>query len=136
MSMETVFNTLGQSVMPKVAAAAFPDTMTVYGETLTSDSGGGHRKTQTTVYSSVPVAYEPNRNDRRRIEGERQLSANEYVLTFPTHSPTTGTRYNIDPIAHRLVVNARGNEPAKTFRIIAAPDLSGAMYEIICVKEN
>lgn len=135
MAMSDVFNTLGQTVMPRVAAAAFPDTMTVYGETLTTDSGGGHRKTQTTVYSSVPVAYEPNRNDRRRIEGDRQLSANEYVLTFPTHS-AAGTRYNIDPIAHRLVVNARGNEPAKTFRIIAAPDLSGAMYEIICVKEN
>ncbi|TXH45711.1 MAG: hypothetical protein E6Q97_30960 [Desulfurellales bacterium] len=135
MAMSDVFNTLGQTVMPRVAAAAFPDTMTVYGETLTTDSGGGHRKTQTTVYSSVPVAYEPNRNDRRRIEGDRQLSANEYILTFPTHS-AAGTRYTINPIEHRLVVAARGNEPAKTFRIIAAPDLSGAVYEVACVREN
>ncbi len=135
--MAGVLNDLGQSIIPGVFAAlnnaGLTDTMTVYGESLTSDSGGGFRKTQTTIYSSVPVTYKPNTNNSRNAQGERQLSVNEYILTFPTTSPS-GTRYTVTP-SHRLVIAAR-DEPAKTFRIISIADRGGVVYEAICVKEN
>jgi hypothetical protein len=136
--MAGVLNDLGQTIIPGVFAAlnnaGLTDTMTVYGESLTSDSGGGFRKTQTTVYSSVPVTYKPNTNNARNVQGERQLSVNEYIVTFPTNS-SAGSRYTVTP-SHRLVVAARGNEPAKTFRIISIADKGGMVYEAICVKEN
>jgi hypothetical protein len=48
----------------------------------------------------------------------------------------SGSRINLDPKAHRLVVAARGNEPAKTFRIISIGDDQGVVFEVICEREN
>lgn len=136
MSLAAVFNKLGQIVVPKVAAAAFPDTLTVYADTLAQDSGGATRKTGTTAaYSSVPCAYEPLQIERRIEQGAKLLSSQEYRITMPTHTANQ-TRINLDPKTHRLTVAARGNEPAKTFRIIAIGDQMGVNYEVLCQREN
>ncbi len=136
MSLASVFDKLGQSVMPKVASAVFPDTMTVYGETTSAGTGGGRIKSAASeVYSDVPVTYEPMQIENRLSSADKLLSVQQYVLTFPTHDATQ-FRYDIDPKAHKLVVDERGNEPAKTFRIVALREQSGVVFEAICTKEN
>ncbi len=165
--MSHVFNKLGQSVLPKVFAAlensGLVETMTVYTEVLSSDSGGGMRKTSSPVvaendalvyggdsllysgdqittgsggftYSDIPVAYKAG-TGTKILEGEKTVSAVTYLLTFPTHS-AAGLRYDIDPISHRLVVSSRGSEPSKTFRILSVADRNGVVYDALCVKEN
>lgn len=135
-----VLNDLGQTIIPQVFSslnsAGLVDTMTIKSESSTStDSGGGRIKgTASDAYTGVPVAYEPARTDKRIIGGDKAISSMQYVLTFPTHQ--SGTRINIDPKIHRFVVNARGNEPAKTFRIIAIRDDVGVAFEAICEREG
>ncbi len=74
--MSHVFNTLGQSVLPKVFAAlensGLVETMTVYGEVLSSDSGGGMRKT------SAPVVAE---NDALVYGGDSLLYSGDQITT-------------------------------------------------------
>lgn len=136
MSLADVFNTLGQTVMPKVTAAAFPDTMTVKGETTSAGTGGGRVKSAATdVYESVPCSYEATRVENRLTSADKLLSIQQYLVTFPTHDKFR-VRYEVDVKKHRLVVNARGTEPAKTFRIIALRDLSGVIFEAVCEREN
>jgi hypothetical protein len=137
MSLADTFNKLGQSVMPGVAAKVFPDTMNVVAPTVSTDSGGTQKKTgSTNAYTSVPVTYEQIGRTPQKVEaGGKTISTVLYKLTFPTHT-SAGARINIDPKAHRLQVAARGNEPAKTFRLIAAPDVAGVVFEAVCMKEN
>jgi len=140
--MAQVFNELGQRVLPKVfgklAGAGLTDLMDVKGETLTQGSGGGRIKTAAgTIYSEIPVVFKPS-GGGQVDSGSQQVSEVGYTLTFPSHSET-GTRYVIDPKSHRLVVRARGgggDEPAKTFRIVAVKDLQGNLYEVSAVREN
>lgn len=139
--MAGVLNDLGQTILPNVFSslntAGLVDTMTVKSESATStDSGGGRIKgTASDAYTSVPVSYEPVTSGKRIIGGDKAISTMQYALTFPTHT-SAGSRINIDPKIHRLVVNARGNEPAKTFRIIAVQDVSGVVFECICEREG
>lgn len=136
MGTANVFNKLGQSLMPKVAAAVFPDTLTVVAETTATDSGGARYKSATTnAYTSVPCAYEPAQIERRIEQGGKVLSSQQYIVTMPTHT-AAGSRINLDPKTHRLTVAARGNEPAKTFRIIAVRDPMGVMFEVVCELEG
>jgi hypothetical protein len=138
MSLAAVFNTLGQDVMPLVAAAVFPDLLSITAETLVSDSGGGYSSSSTsTAYSSIPCAYEPLSGNRFDSAG-KLVSTQAYKVTIPTHYDVAGTatRINLNPATHKLVVAARGNEPAKTFRIVAAPDEMGVIYEVLAEKEN
>lgn len=136
MSLASVLDTLGQTVMPKVGAAVFPDTLTVTGETLSVDSGGARYKSAAaSVYTGVPCAYEPIKTERRTEQGGRVVSVQQYLVTMPTHT-SAGTRINLDPKTHRLAVDARGNEPAKTFRITAVRDQSGVVFESVCEREN
>lgn len=156
--------TIIPDVFAALQAAGLVDTMSVYGEVTASDSGGGIRRTSAPVeaendslvygsdmlvyngdqittgsggfsYSSIPVTYKPNTNNFRGIAGGRSLSQNEFMLIFPTHS-ADGLRYDIDPKEHRLVLDSRGSEPAKTFRIISIAEIGGVNYKAICVKEN
>jgi hypothetical protein len=136
MSLDTTFNTLGQTVIPNIAAAVFPDTMNILGATVSAGPSGGRVKSATTtVYASVPVAYEPiTQQDSRGTENDKMLSVKRYMLTFATH--LSGSRINIDPKVHRLSVIARGNEPVKVFRIISVSDQMGVCFEAECEKEN
>lgn len=139
-ALAEVFNMLGQTVMPIVGAAAFPDTMTIKSESASTIGTGGERikGTTTDAYTAVPVAYEPTQIEKRVSAGDRPISSLQYTLTLPTHYTDEGTvkRINLDPKLHRLIVNARGNEPAKTFRILAIRDISGVVFEAVCEKEG
>lgn len=136
MSLAAVFDQLGQSVMPMVTAAVFPDTMTVYGETTLSDSGGGRVKSAVEeVYIEVPCTYEAMQTENRLNSADKLLSIQQYMMTFPTHNGNQ-IRYDIDPKVHRFVVDARGNEPEQTFRIVALRNVSGVIFEAVCTKEN
>lgn len=138
-AMQQAMNLLGQTAMPMIGAAVFPDTMTITAETTTVGSGGGVIKSGTSNdYSNVPVAYKPLSAYKRAAYADRLVSSEGYELTVPTHT-STGTRINLDPKTHKLVVNARtspGDEPQKTFRIIAIGDVSGVVYEVVADREN
>lgn len=136
--LSDIFNELGQDIFPEVMPVMYPDTMTVIAETINKDSQGRQVKASTAnAYTTVPVFYEPmplSFGDRR-VQGERSVSVQEYILTFPTHT-SAGVRINIDPEKHRLQVDARGNEPAKVFRITALSDHQGVFYEAFCEREG
>lgn len=140
--MAGVLNDLGSAVLPQVFSslktAGLVDTMTIKAESATStDSGGGRVKgTASDAYTLVPVSYEPLRNTRgaRFQAGDKAVSTQQYLITLPTHHG--GSRINLDPKIHRFVTNTRGNEPAKTFRIISVGDVSGVVFEVICQREG
>lgn len=137
----SVLNTLGQTVLPSVfsslKSAGLVETMTVKTESAASIGAGGGRikGTTTDLYTNVPVAVEQTQREPRQFEaGSRTTPSVRFLLTFPTHQ--NGSRLNIDAKLHRFVVNARGNEPAKTYRAIATPDDNGVVYEVIAEKEG
>ncbi len=140
MSLAAVFDKLGQSTMPAVAAKVFPDTMTIKSESAsTIGTGGGRIKGTVSDYkTSVPCAYEPITARRDRpMAGDKLVTTQRYMVTLPTHQ--AGSRINLDPKIHRFIVNARtspGTEPAKTFRIISVGDQSGVVFETVCEREG
>lgn len=135
MSLASIFDTLGQTVIPDIAAKVFPDTMDVMAAAPTSDNAGGTVKgTPAAVYASVPVAVEhaPKISDDRTDKAGKLYSISHYWLTFPTHQG--GSRINLDA-THRLKVLARGNEPARTFRIVRIGNEQGVNYSALCIEE-
>jgi len=138
--MAGVLNDLGQTILPSVFSslnsAGIVDTMTIKAESAASQgSGGGRIKGTATDYkTSVPVSYEPTQRGGRINAGDKPVSSQQYTLTMPTHHG--GSRIDLDPKIHRFVVNTRGNEPAKTFRIISVGDVSGVVFEVICEREG
>lgn len=136
--MPGVLDTLAQSVIPQVFAAlrnaGLNDSCTIKAEALTVGTGGDRVTGSTDAYTSVPCSYEPLKGARIG-SGDKLLSINAYTVTIPTHT-AAGTRINLDPSAHKIVTNARGNEPAKTFRIVSVGDESGVVYSVIAEREN
>ena len=138
MSTAAAFNRLGQRSIPSALARAFPDTLSVVKDTPQSDGGGGfYSSVQASDYTNIPCAYEPKGGTRYDSAG-KLLSNAIYLVTMPTHYSLNGTptRINLNPAIHRLVVNTRGNEPAKTFRIVKVGDDLGVVYEVVCDREN
>ncbi len=130
-----VLTELGVTELPPVFAQVMPDLMNVITETNNTDNGGGKIKASTaTAYANVPVTYEAREREERAIQGGKQISIVEYLVTFPSYMPD-GSRINVTP-SHRLRVLARGAEPVKTFRIEGIKDISGVYFEAICTKEN
>lgn len=132
--MAGIFNLLGQSVIPQIGAAVFPDTMTIVARTPGQDSNGDPTITVSNAYTSVPCVYEPKASQSRRDAGGKLVAEKEYTMTLPVYQ--NGSRINLDPKIHHFVVNARGLEPAKTFINILPGDESGVVYEVSCEKEN
>jgi hypothetical protein len=123
--LSAIFDSLGQDILPEIGAIAFPDTMRITGETTAAGTGGGRVKSAALeVYDDVPVTY----------EADKLISLQQYKLTFPTHY--LGFRLEIDVKQHKFIVNERGNEPEKVFKVIALRDISGVVFEAICDKEN
>lgn len=130
-----VLTELGVTELPPVFAEVMPDLMDIISESNSTDSGGGRVKTATaSAYANVPVSYEAMNNEARAVEGGKQLSVTEYLLTFPSYT-TAGARINTLP-SHRLKVLARSAEPIKWFRIISLRDISGVYWEAVCEKED
>lgn len=124
--------------MPEVFDAIAPDTLTILIDTISKDSSGRMVKSGTSnLAASVPCTYEPMPLNlgKHRQQGDRKTSVQQYLVSFPSHT-SAGSRINLDPKTHRLVVAARGNEPVKNFRIVAVNDQQGTMFECICEREN
>lgn len=135
MSLASVFNELGQTIMPTVFAEVMPDTCTITAETTSAGTGGGRIKSGTTnAYTSIPCSYEPKQG-AKFDSADKLISVNLYTLTLPTHT-SGGSRIALNATTHKIVVAARGNESAKTFRIISIGDVSGVVMEVMCEKEN
>jgi hypothetical protein len=124
--------------MPRVLAKVLPDLCTIQALNPVSDGAGGFTQgTPTNAYTSVPCAYEPLSGARFDNNG-KLLSINAYKVTLPTHYNNAGTqtRINLDPTVHRIVTATRGNEPAKTFRIVSIADDAGVVFEVLTEREN
>lgn len=136
MSTATIFNSLGQTVIPGALARAFPDTLTVKRVNQSQGVDGGMVDGTATDYKTgVPCAYEPiDIRKSRLVVGDRIVSLGNYKVTLPTHQ--TGTRINLDPKTDSLLVAARGNEPVKAFKIEHIRDDLGVVFECFCTKEN
>jgi hypothetical protein len=139
--MAHIFNKLGQDIMPtifdKLQDVGLTESMTVHRKSAAStDAGGGRVKgAATMVYYGVPVSVEPASSERRAMQGDKPLSSHSHDLVFPTHD-AFGNNLVIDPSTDRLVVDARGNESAKTFRVIAIASDAGIMFRAHCEKED
>jgi hypothetical protein len=135
MSTAAVFNSLAD-VMGSALAMAFPDTLTV--QTLTETNGTGGMKIKATTantYTSVPCAVEYiQKFGWRKDQGEKNLSTQKYTVTFPTH--VNGTRMTINPATQRLLVAARGDEPAMTLRMDSVSSDMGVVFVAVASKEN
>lgn len=139
--MTQLLDTLGVKVLPKVFSSlkgsGITETMEIMRREVTAGPGGGRVKgTDTKDYWDVPVSVEPyDRLGTRYVQGEKPISIQRYLLTFPTHT-LDGKRIDVDVKAHRLKVIARGNEPEKWYRVETVRDQSGVVFEAICQKEN
>lgn len=133
-----IFDMLGQDVIPEIGGLVFPDLMNIEQDVVTAGPGGGEIKgTPKKVYTDVPCTYEPSNTSNRKVAvGEQPVSIQEYIVTFPTHDPSTENRIVINESRHRLRVLERGNEPEKLFRISSIRDQSGVVFEAVCVREN
>jgi hypothetical protein len=141
MSIINAFNTLAQTVIPTIAAAAFPDRVNVVANTAGVDASGGRIKSGTsTVVSSVPCRYEPiQKFGWEKETSERIVTTQKYLFEMPTfHS---GTRIALDPNLHKLEVQARVNGavtvvPAFTFTIDSIGNESGVVFTAVVSKED
>lgn len=129
-------NELGENWHPEVAAAYFTDTCSIKSHSVTkSSSKAAVKGPESVAYSNVPVVYKSVNTDSLRDQAGKLRSVREYVLTIPTHE-ADGTRIDFDIEIHSIDVDARGNEPAKSFRPISVGDIQGVILEIVCEKEN
>lgn len=134
----SIFNDLGQTIIPSVLSKVLPDLCTIQATAPTTDGAGGFTQgTPTNAYTGVPCGYEPLSGTRLDANG-KLLSVNAYQVTLPTHYDNAGTptRINLDPTVHRIVTTARGNEPSKTFRIVSIADDMGVVFEVLTEREN
>jgi len=134
-STAAIFNKLADQ-MGTALAVAFPDTLTVQTLTETSGTGGMKIKSSTAnTYTSVPCCVEYiQKFGWRKDQGEKNLSTQKYTVTMPTH--LNGTRMTLNPATQRLVVAARGDEPAMTLRIDTISSDMGVVFVINASKEN
>lgn len=129
---------LGKVHFPYVFSQIFADTCTIVSVAPTSDGAGGYTQgTPTNSYTNIPVEYKPAGGAKYDTNG-KLISIKAYTVTIPTHYDNAGTptRINIDPTIHRIVTNTRGNELAKTFRIMSVGDEIGIEFVLTCEKEN
>lgn len=133
-----LLNELGTEVIPEVfdllKDEGITDTMTVKRKSASAGTGGGRVKGSTSdAYTSVPVDVQPY-NGTRFMLTDKPIANATHLLEFPVYD-TGGTRITVNPATDRFVVDARGSEPAKTFRIITSPDDHGITYKAYCELE-
>lgn len=114
----------------------FPDTLTVQQSNESQGADGGTISgTPTSYKTAVPCVYEPITRGSARIQtGDRITSVQQYMITMPTHH--SGARIDLNPKTHRLIIDARGNEPSKAFKIISVKDQMGVLFECVSEREN
>ena len=138
MSLAAMFNTLGQRIVPQIAAAAFPDTLSVMVETSVAGTGGGRIKTleaANAAWVGVPCKYEPiQKFGWLKEQAEMPVGTQIYLVTLPVYH--AGVRVNLTS-NHKLKVAARGLEPVKTFKVVQPPgDRMGVTWEVVATKDS
>lgn len=136
MSTAAQFNLLAD-VMGGALAKAFPDTLTVKQRTYTTSASGETIQSGTTdAYTSVPCVAEPiQKFGWKKDQGDKITATQMYTVTIPCKT-SAGAYIALDPDKHTLVFNARGSNPAKTFRIVSVGDSSGVVFEIVASIEG
>jgi hypothetical protein len=138
MSLAAMFNLLGQTIVPQIMDAAFPDTLSVMVETTTAGTGGGRIKTleaANAAWVGVPCRYAPIQKFGWQKEmAEQPVGTQKYLVILPMYH--NGVRVSLTS-NHKLKVAARGLEPVKTFKIDQPPgDVQGVNWEVVATKEN
>ena len=137
MGLASVFDKLGQQIVPLIADKVFPDSMKILRSTETSDGKGGSRSAWDTIFPTeqelVPCTYAPVRRNYKTLAGDRIIAIQEYTVTFATHFD--GERLDIQT-KDRLEVQARGNEPVKLFNVMNLQNSSGVNWDAICTLED
>lgn len=138
MSTADVFNRLGQSYIPRAAAFAFPDTLSVMVETSIAGTGGGRIKTVEAAnadWVGIPCKYDPIQKFGWLKElAEMPVGVQIYLVTLPVYHE--GERVNLT-INHKLKVAARGLEPEKIFKVVQPPgDKQGVVWEVVATKDT
>lgn len=137
--MAGVLEQLNEIILPSIFGSlqnvGIVDTMTIYERTQTRDAAGGVVKSAgVAAYEAIPVSYEPVQFKTQFDANGKVLSSQQYKLTCPI--TYNDIRLDIDASKHYFVVDARGYEPAKTFRPFTIRDDSGVVFEIIAEREN
>jgi hypothetical protein len=138
MSLAAMFNLLGQTIVPQIMDAAFPDTLSVMVETTTAGTGGGRIKTleaANAAWVGVPCRYAPiQKFGWQKEQAEQPVGTQKYLVVCPMYH--NGVRVSLTS-NHKLRVAARGGEPVKTFKIDQPPgDVQGVNWEVVATKEN
>lgn len=138
MSLASMFNALGQTIIPQITAAAFPDTCSVMVETSSADTGGGRIKTLEAAnadWVGIPCKYEPiQKFGWLKEQAEMPVGTQIYLVTLPVYHE--GNRVNLTG-NHKIKVAARGEEPIKTFKVVQPPgDRMGVTWEVVATKDS
>ena len=136
--MSTLGNELSAIAQTEIPALAddFPDTLSIVQDTSTPGPGGGQIKTGTSNYKTgVPCIYEPAKDGTVFINADKMGSLQPYKITLPIYWPANN-RISVDPQTHTLVIDARGSEPQKVFRIDSVKDIVGVLFEVLAGKED
>ena len=138
MSTADIFNRLGQTILPRALAFAFPDTCSVMVETSVVGTGGGRIKTLEAAnedWTGIPCRYAPIQKFGWQKEvAESLVGTQKYLVILPMYH--NGVRVSLTS-NHKIRVAARGLEPVKTFKIDQPPgDVQGVNWEVVATKEN
>jgi len=138
MSLASMFNLLGQTIVPQIAATVFPDTLDVMVETSIAGTGGGRIKTleaANPAWTGIPCRYAPiQKFGWQKEQAEQAVGTQKYLVICPMYH--NGVRVSLAS-NHKLRVAARGLEPVKTFKIDQPPgDVQGVNWEVVATKDS
>lgn len=129
-----ILDELGETIIPEVAAIVFPDTCFISRATETKDTGGALKATWVNVNgTAIPCVYEPKSSNFKNEIGGKIIALADYAVTLPSNQSQTLVDIRTDD---RIVVIARGNQLAKTFKILGIKNDSGVVLEAACKLEN
>lgn len=128
MSMANVFNKLSTSIIPKIANKVFPDLLTISRATQVSDGGGSSTQTIAVVFDDVNCIYEPLNDSVKYFVADSINSKQKYVITIPRNQNGNLISIKTDDL---ITVKARGNEPAKNFKLLGVKNDSSVILEIV-----
>lgn len=137
--MSGVLNNLAERVIPNVMAKLQQKGLTelcnISRTTQTADANGVLSDSWAdTNLIAVPCSPPEAKGYSRKDELTGSWTSYQgYSLTLPTNQ--AGVLIDIQP-KDRIVVEARGNQPEKTFKVISVKNDSGVVLEILCNLEN
>ena len=134
----SVLNDLGQTVLPNVftalVGAGLGETANIKRETSTKDSGGNTIATFANQYTDVLIPPIRSRASGFKIEtGGKIQSVASYEITLPSNHASA--LLDVKP-NDRIEVEARGTEPARTYKVQTIGNKAGVVRIAVCTLEN